>query len=413
MMKKISILSIFASLLLCSCSETPAPVASKEGTLVITGLDVDVTEITKASSEAGGEYTITIYDGDSRVVTTKTYAQVRADEGKITLPAGDYKLLAKSTAGEVPVAAFEKPVYGVSKSFSITAGQSTSVGPLTCTLLQTKATVSYSDDFLAMVTGDCTASVSVTDGSPLIYKLSYNGGAPSFDQSAGYFAVPESEEVTMEIVFKGSIEGKSQKMTKVLTNVKARQWHQVKFVKKVDAEGTADIVISIDDFVQDVDLNNDLAAKEDIIGDDPKAPAGDGGIKLVSTCSFDITAPVVIPAMGEAFSLTMKAVVPNKVNRFTVEIASTNQLFLDAVAAVNEGSTTMDLVNPSSGAMSVFTTILPFPYGDKVYGKEEISFDLTDAQAPLLAFQGSHTFVMHVIDQQGCRKDISLVLEVK
>ena len=81
--------------------------------------------------------------------------------------------------------------------------------------------------------------------------------------------------------------------------------------------------------------------------------------------------------------------------------------------AINDESTMLDLVSPSSGAINVFTTILPFPYGDKVQNQTNIAFDLSAAQGPILFFKGTHTFKMVVIDNTGCRNEIPVVLVVE
>ena len=98
--------------------------------------------------------------------------------------------MARSIAGDVPVKAWEKPVYGVSYPFSIAAGLVTTVDEqLVCTLLQCKVTVAYSDDFLALVTGAGSTKVELTAGEPLEYTLSKSEDVVTYDQRAGYFAV--------------------------------------------------------------------------------------------------------------------------------------------------------------------------------------------------------------------------------
>ena len=160
--------------------------------------------------------------------------------------------------------------------------------------------------------------------------------------------------------------------------------------------------------VEDAELNGDVTAEEPGDGNDPNAPIGDGGIELISTSIYDITKTVTVPETG-AFPLTMTAKIPNGVRKFTVDIASTNADFINSVNSV--GGTTLDLINPSEAAMGVFD-IVPFPHGTELSGKTEIEFDLSDAQAPLLAFKGTHTFTMNVIDNKGCRKSIPISLEV-
>ena len=109
--------------------------------------------MTKAYTAAPGSYTITILDSDDKTVYQAYYSDVKNNGDMISLPAGEYTLVAQSD--ELPVAAFEQPVYGVTKTFSIQAGEETSIGELVCTLLQCKVTVAYSDEFLATVTGEC------------------------------------------------------------------------------------------------------------------------------------------------------------------------------------------------------------------------------------------------------------------
>ncbi len=175
-----------ALMLFASCQKSP--VSSEENGFLTFGgfsLEVDEALVTRAD-DAGDNYSISILNSDQQTVLTKTYAEVRDNENRISLPAGSYTLVARSLAGDVPVASWENPIYGTTKEFLIEAGEVTEIGNLVCTLLQCKVTVAYSDEFLAAITGDGTASVEVTTGYPLDYKLNANG---TYDQSAGYFAV--------------------------------------------------------------------------------------------------------------------------------------------------------------------------------------------------------------------------------
>lgn len=422
-MKKTIILSIAALLAFSSCDEklninTNHNIeGSGEGYLSFAGWELtvdDEVEKTKASEPADGSYAVIINsksDESASVVTT--YQAVKEAGNKISLAAGEYSVTARSKSEDVPAAKFDYPVYGVQKDVTIESGKVTELGEMVCKLLQTKVTIDYSDEFLAMVTGDCTATVSVSPTAPLTYNIQYVGGKASYDHRAGYFAVNNGGNTTMEVFFKGNVEGGQKTMSQSFSNIKPCTWHQIKFVKKVSEDGTADIDIVIEDLVEDVELKDNINGSESIIGDDPDAPKGDGGIMLESTCNYDITQPIVVPAKGNSFVLTMKATIPNKVLKFSVDIISTSPDFVDAVKIINNGSATLDLVDPSSGAISVFTTIIPFPYGAAVAGKSEISFDLSDAQVPILAFKGTHTFSMNVMDQQGCKKTINVTMIVE
>jgi len=412
-MKKSIIFSIIATVVASGCSmDTPSPIP--EGWLNFAGgISVSNEVQTKSTVEAPSEYVISIIDSEGEIIKSSTYGEIVSAGKKIKLAEGDYIISAVSSSEQIPYSAFEKPYYGVSEHFTISAGKQTDLGTLTCTLLQTKVTIGYSEDFLKMVTGDASVNVAVNPDAPLTYSLSYNSGTPTYEEKAGYFAISEDLSSTMVITFKGSVEGKSQKMTKTLSALKAATWHRIEFVKKIDDDGNASIDVKITDLIEDKELKNDTTAQEVVIGDDPDAPKGDGGIKLESTCSYDITKPVVVPKSGESFNLTMMATVPNKVKKFVVEIQSDNEAFITSVKAVNDGSTVLDLVNPSEGAIQIFTTLIPFPYGKDVLGKQTINFDLSQAQIPLLAFAGTHAFVMKVTDEKGCKKDIQIQLVVE
>ena len=169
-MKKNLIFSAFcaAMMIVASCQKSPVNNGEGEGYLSFAdfALDIDEDVITKASA-ASGNYSIFVLDADGNTVLTKTYAQVKENQDKLSIPAGNYTLVARSAAEDVPVAVFEQPVYGTSEAFAVVAGETTTIGSLTCTLLQCKVTVDYSDEFLSSVTGKGVTTVEVVAGHPL------------------------------------------------------------------------------------------------------------------------------------------------------------------------------------------------------------------------------------------------------
>jgi hypothetical protein len=313
----------------------------------------------------------------------------------------------------VPVAAFEQPVYGVSHPFTIVAGEVTEIEePLVCTLLQCKVTVAYNDDFLAAVTGAGKTTVTVTTGSPLEYALNAD---TTYDQSAGYFAV--GENATMTVVFNGSIDGKTAKMTKAFTNIVAKQWRQIKFIAKKNEQGDATFDIVINDLVDDDTLNSNVSGEEDILGDDPDAPKGDGGITLLPDheggCDADITdlTAIQIKPTNQPMSIKLKATVPGGVLKFTVDIESTSSAFTTAVnAATDKGH--LDLISPSAANAIIFD-VVPFPHGSELLGETVIPFDLSAAQEPISKYPGTHTFKMTVVDNNFCKKEIIVKMVVE
>ena len=398
----------------CTKTDTGLKQKTREGILSFAGIDIryDDELLTKAATAAPGNYVISITDELGAEVFHSTYSAVRDNGGQVSLPEGEYTLKACSMDGDIPAAAFEQPVYGAFASFSISAGETTVIGTITCTLMQVKATVSYDEAFLATVTGDGKTTLTVDPSAPLVYALDYNGGNPVYNQDAGYFTVVAGSNASMNIVFSGSISGKSQKMVANLTGLEARQWRQIRFVKKTDEEGNASFAIEINTYIEDEELVVPLQVQaEQVIGEDPDAPKGDGGITLefAEGCAYTDLDNIVVPAGESGMDLRLKITVPNGIKRFIVQMASTSQSFLASVALA--GGTTLDLINPTTEQDIVFQ-IVPFPHGTELVGQTDLTFDLSNAQGPINAFPGNHTFTMEITDIQGCRKSVPVTLVV-
>lgn len=397
------------------------------------GIDDEVEYLGTRATEADGNYKIIITHSDGTVHFDKTYTEAK-NAGGISLPATkdgeSYTLVARNISTDIPAAAWEAPVYGATvEGITISAGEEKALSDITCTLLQHKVTVDYNDDFKNMVRGNCTTTVTYNNdsGSSLAYALTYDESTKRVtrEERAGYFNVVAGG-TTLEVTFSGKmdLEGngntKTYRMTKAFTDVKAKSWRHITFIKKIDEEGNATFDIQINDYAEDAPIEEIVDGTESTLGDDPNKPQGDGGIELISTCDFDITKNIIIPNVEQEgvvnMLLTMQANVPNGVRKFTVTISSTSQTFTNALDVVAEydaaaGGHIVDLVNPTEKNMGIFE-IVPFPHGSELNGKTTVDFNLSEAQIPLLAFPGVHTFVMTVIDAKGCTKDVTINMEV-
>lgn len=404
-------LAAVMTMLVASCQKPAEVINNNIGYLSFSefSLGYDEEVDTKATA-ASGNYIITIIDANEDVVMTKSYSEVKNNDNKLSLSAGSYTLVARSS-DELPVAEFDTPVYGVSKDFTIEAGLETAIGELVCTLLQCKVTVAYSDDFLKTVTGACSTTVEVSTGHALTFDLNADR---SYEQRAGFFEVSGT---TMTVVFKGSIDGKSKSMTKVYSNIAPKQWRQIKFIQKVDEQGNATFDIVINDLISDAVLNNTTTADETILGADPDAPKGDGGITLVpdyeAGCDEDITdlSHILIHPLAEkVMSIHFKATVPGGVKKFNVNIDSTNEDFLNAVDAALARN--LNLITPLEENAIIFQ-VVPFPHGEDLLNETEVLFDLSAAQEAIINYVGTHTFTMSIQDNDGCSKQVSVVMVVE
>ena len=396
--------------------------------------------------EVGGNYVIKIKDAEGKVVEECQYKDIKDSSEGIALLEGVYTLEVCSTSDEIPAAAWEKPIYGATKSgIEVKAGKPTIIAePITCTLLQCKVTVDYNDDFLAMVKGACKTTITI--GSSLEYNLNWDatqGKITSYEKRAGYFDVNNGTNTTMEVKFEGSIYDeesesvKTMRQTKAFEGIEARQWRQVRFVKKVNEEGNASFEIVIDSYVEDDNLGTeDMTGEESVIAPDPNAPKGDGGIMLLNVTGLTENTnptqeawnaektdkPTINVANIDGSSLIFKASIPNGAYEFYVDITSTNADFNFAVREItvddeNPGRiylTKIDDIN--RGVVTALSNFgIKFPTPEEVINQSDILFDLTPAVPALKAFPGTHTFSMYVRDSEGCthRDDNQVQIPIK
>ena len=221
----------------------------------------------------------------------------------------------------------------------------------------------------------------------------------------------------MTVVFKGSINGKTATQTKTFTNIAPKQWRQVRFIQKINEQGEATFDIVIQDLISDETLNNDITVKEEIIGEDPDAPKGDGGIMLSldyeGGCDPEITDlenMLIVPVSERDMQIRFKATVPGGVKKFNVNITSTNEAFIAAVTAAD--AINLDLIRPSEANAIIFD-VVPFPHGSELLNQTELAFNLDTAQDAIINYKGVHTFTMNIVDNEGCKNQIPVKMIVE
>ncbi len=441
------------------------------GLLSFAGADITVSEDIETRASNMGDYFIWVYAVEEN--GNETAVKLDKSEGSqnnhilysaipaegIKLPAGNYKLVAQSASSIAD--AGQTPVYGAEREFSITAGQTTNLSstPIVCTLWQqVKVSVKYNEFFLEHLVGDGKATVKLSDAAKLDFNVKGNGtkNPASLDEDAGYLKVPKdngddtdkTDEVTLQVEFQGLMKvknddgtytNKDQKMRAAIPNVKACQWRKIQFEMTEDKDGNANFTISIDGLVEDVPLTTDINVTEDKLenGEDPNKPQGDGGIKLMWTAGPDQTTMdewnkyttqnadtgvvekpsiEINEASLEWEDFKFEAIVPSGVYEFNVDILSTNDIFNQQVAGIsvnNDGK--IFLTNTGSEHISVIQKLndlnIEFPFPNDVIGAESVEFPLTTALVALKAFEGTHTFIMHVVSEGG-ENTIALTLYV-
>ena len=385
-------------------------------------------------------------------ITYTTYGAVKTSG--ITLPGGDYVLRAQ-TKDAIPMVG-DAAVYGIDEPFSIIAGQETPLEELTLYLYkQVKVSVSYNEAFQKSLTENGGTTTVTIDSENF---ATFNVTPTDFDSDSQYLYLDLTNEadevkesgVSMEISVNaemyvkedGVTSVKTQKMTAAVTGVKPRDYRKIQIHKEEIKDGGANFSIVVDGLEVDTELSTDISASEGSLGDDPNAPKGDGGIKLINIAGLTgnnqtewnayvaqteeaIANNVMISGVHKdaitvngLTALTFSAEVPNGVYNFYVDITSTDAGFNDAVKniTVNKDGR-IYLTKTESEHRAVVTSLnglgISFPYPEDVIGKDDVSFPLTNAISALSGFKGTHYFTMNVIDNTGCKNTIVLTLKVE
>ena len=472
-MKKIFLMAMSAALALVACDKDNYNYSGlKEGYGLLSfadaGFVVSEETNTRATEPASDNTVIWVYnvteDGTVNVdepvdlapndedITYTTYGAVKTSG--ITLPGGDYVLRAQ-TKDAIPMVG-DAAVYGIDEPFSIIAGQETPLEELTLYLYkQVKVSVSYNEAFQKSLTENGGTTTVTIDSENF---ATFNVTPTDFDSDSQYLYLDLTNEadevkesgVSMEISVNaemyvkedGVTSVKTQKMTAAVTGVKPRDYRKIQIHKEEIKDGGANFSIVVDGLEVDTELSTDISASEGSLGDDPNAPKGDGGIKLINIAGLTgnnqtewnayvaqteeaIANNVMISGVHKdaitvngLTALTFSAEVPNGVYNFYVDITSTDAGFNDAVKniTVNKDGR-IYLTKTESEHRAVVTSLnglgISFPYPEDVIGKDDVSFPLTNAISALSGFKGTHYFTMNVIDNTGCKNTIVLTLKVE
>lgn len=434
-----------AALLAAGCvNEDPAYLGDEEptvptgghGYLAATGLSMRIiadTETETGDDDTGGDTTrpasradaapidtdpflVEITDAAGASVLKTTYGELKTQLAEpMPLTVGSYTLTVRSEEN-TPAAEWEHPVYGASKTFSVskanTIDNPVQIGEVVCTLQNIKVTVKLSKDLVDKLTDDSQATVSLGANS-LVFPVT--GG------KAGYF-LPQGADNTLDFVLAGKFVGDPEpepvQFSKTITGVKAGQWRRITLVIAYADKGGIHLDIRVDSFIQDetVVVDGTQGGWEAIYEEDPLLDP-----PSIVWNGHDLSKPFRLKATmfdadnkcTEPFDFLLTA--PGKVAAFEVNIASTNPGFIDALAAANVPES-FDLcrIDPSHEAYTLLAAF-GFPLGDALLNATEKRFDIAGAM-PLLynapGFDGEHTFSFRITDAEGQIAEAALVLIV-
>ena len=354
-----------------------------------------------------------IYDAEGILVKNGTfkYADRPTAEAPLMLKAGNYTLKMSSGVmtdgeGNAVDAAWECPVYGLAKPFTISIKQTTELTDLVCTLQNIQATVRYSADLRAALSDDTIATLTVGNGS-LNYSMS--------ESRSGFFAAPEAKnDIDILIVGTYTAEGKAPaafEFSNTIKDVIAGQYRDIELYIKYSDDGNINISVAVDGWVLDDVVTFDLAAviKEDVMVDDSDKPT-------VTLVGGDIDQTLLITAddfdsnNNCSKSVVVDVATKSAIKSLIVNVASDNYDMIESLATYHL-TETFDLC-AMDGTAATMLSLMGVPCNDKVLGQPTVQFDLTSLMSKLKEYAGTHSFKATVTDEQGGITEKTLTIKM-
>ncbi len=337
--------------------------------------------------------------------TVKSFKYGARPTENIELDHGNY--IFKMQSSEVPAAAWENPVYGLTEPFTITRKQTTSLNDLVCKMLNIQVSVSYSADLKEALSDDTTTTITVADNS-LVFALD--------ETRSGYFLAPKPKN-NIEVLVKGSYtaEGKTEpsqfEMNATIKDVKGGQYSDITLYIEYSTEGSIAIDATIDGWVVDEEIACDFSTfiSENFIDDDENLPT-------ITWVDNDIDTPITLTedmfdSHGVSlvdFFIDVEAV--NTIQSMLVEISSTNGEFMSSLATYNLPASFDMCDAPDNVAFSL--RLMGYAVNDDIKGKDFVAFNLRPQINQLKAFTGTHSFKATVKDAKGgtCEKTLTIII---
>lgn len=319
-------------------------------------------------------------------------------DGILSLSPGSYTVSVSSPGSEK--AAWDQPVYGVTKEFTIVEDVLTPL-ELVCSLTNMMVSVKLSENFKSelsaysiVITGD------YEDGEA---SLTWSSADEDAESRAGYFAVAP---LSVEIQGTRALDGSEARKTYRIEDVAAADHH----ILNIDAKttGASQPSISIDYTVNEKPVDITVPGFEEIpIPDeepeDPDVPSEDAP-ELV----WDANPTFERWPLAATMDVNLVVNAPGKIAGFKVDIKSeTLQSLLESFTMP------MDLINDQTVKEFMSSPFIGLPVGDDLSGKTSVEFPLSTL-LPMLYGLGpdpgsEHTFTLIVTDEAGQELNQSLV----
>lgn len=335
----------------------------------------------------------------------------------LELTEGSYTITAVSS-GDNKVAAWDQPVYGGSKEFSIVTG-STSTVELVCSITNVKVSINCTETFksefsrytITVTSAAATAEdgfLTWTENDVDNWRDGYFSAADLTVTVQGYrwSDATEQQDPVQAVLNIENVQPKDH----ITVNVDAKATGEANLG---ESSGDGASFITIDDGTNDRDEDIWIDGIEEIPvpgdGDEPEPELPDAP-SLEWPANSDFSDMTIENGMD--VNLVVKA--PGKIKDFVVGVESD---FLATLLPemTTDGSMNMDLINDEKLITMLATVAATLPTGDKLDGQTNVDFSLSSL-VPLIKLGAApasrHTFTLNVTDEydQTLTKALTFVM---
>ena len=410
-----------AATVFAGCEENIVEVSKSGLQLTITADDSYVDKVVKSESAVDfSNFVVSIEKKDGKYTKEWTCAELPT---LIELAPGEFTVTVASPASE-PVA-WNQPVYGAVKDFTIVEGVVTPVD-IVCTLQNMKNSVYCSQHLVDELT---TFQVTVTnpDGHLVwsadevgIYTQAEDGTKTIVREPAkqGYFTVHD-----LDVTVNGyrAVDNSTATLSYQIKDVAPRDHH----ILYVDAyvTGQSAISLSIDSSVIDKDVEviipgidpNDENVDDDIEtgwGQEEDQQPGENQpvepeqpVSTAPTLEWPANPEFTKMDIAQGMNVELMVYAPEKIKGFIVYVSDN---FLGAIQMLVPGAEYLDLIGDDVAKEQLGTML---PVGDQLLGQTEVAFSLSKL-VPLISAVGNqgedYVFTLEVTDEKGqiLRKDV-------
>lgn len=378
-----------------------------KGTLKLSELGfseaVEVTH-TRADDPRTAGFQVLIVNTNGREYLNCTVSEMRTQftNGEIELPVGNYTITVESH--KVKNAAWDEPYYFVSKDFEIEKGKTNELEDLVCKLSNIMVSVSFTPEFLEMLTKD-DGNVDVYFGTE---RLSYSVD----EKRAGYFKADNDEGEAYESLyweFSGTVEGDLLKDRGLIKPAKAGLHHILTFdIKKtpLPGEGKVQFKLDVSVEVEVVDLNLNIDVTEEVLEEYNSA------VQITSDYKDGQRHVLKQTESGDA-SLKASFSAEEGLRNVFVTITAEGNDETAAWLTSKKLDETFDLANP--GEMEGLLTSYGLPVGAAVKGLERLNIDFAGLLPDLFGFGSTPQvdIAVYVYDSQNNPASATLRFELK